>query len=51
MDYDYNCFVSQLYHKMNIICKIEVTCKKKQSDFNFAFEPREGDFAWNGEPI
>jgi hypothetical protein len=33
---DYNCFVNQLYHKMKIICKKRVTCKKKQGDFNFA---------------
>ena len=33
---DYNCFDNQLYHKMKIICKKRVTCKKKQGDFNFA---------------
>ena len=34
---DYNCFVNQLYHKTQVICK------KKQGDFNFA---REGDISW-----
>jgi hypothetical protein len=38
---------------MQIICKKEATCKKKQGDFNFTLESREGDFAhfaWFGEP-
>ena len=39
---DYNCFVNQLYHKTQIICKKGATCKKKQGDFNFALESREG---------
>jgi len=42
---DYNCFVNQLWHKMEIICKKGVTCKKKRGDFNFSFEPREGDLS------
>ena len=43
---DYNCFVNHLYHKTQIICKKEATCKKKQGDVNFALESREGDFSW-----
>ena len=44
---DYNCFVNQLDHKMQNIGKKRETCKKKkQGDFNFALEFREGDFSW-----
>jgi len=42
---DYNCFDNQLYHKMQIICKKGVTCKKKQGYFNFDLGSREGDFS------
>jgi hypothetical protein len=42
---DYNCFVNQLYHKVQIICKKKVTCKKKQGDFNFALQSRGSDFS------
>jgi hypothetical protein len=35
---DYNCFVNRLYHKVQIICKKGVTCKKKQGDINLALE-------------
>ena len=42
---DYNCFVNQLWHKMEIICKKGVTCKQERGDFNFSFEPREGDLS------
>ena len=42
---DYNCFVNQPYHKTKIICKKRMTCKKKQGNFNFALQSREGDFS------
>ena len=55
---DYNCFVNQLYHKTQIICKKGATCKTKQGDFDFALESTEGDFsenfahfAWFGKPF
>jgi hypothetical protein len=48
---DYNCFVSQLYHKTKIICKKRVTCKKKQGDFNFALQSGESDFSRYGAII
>jgi hypothetical protein len=48
---DYNCFVNQLYHKTKIICKKRITCKKKQGDFNFALQSREGDFRRYRESI
>jgi hypothetical protein len=43
---DHNCFVNHLYLKTQIICKKGATCKRKQGDYNFALESREGDFSW-----
>jgi hypothetical protein len=42
---DCNCFANHLYHKTQIICKKGATCKKKQGDFNFTLESREGDIS------
>jgi len=46
---DHNCFVNQLYHKTQIICKKGATRKKKQGNFNFVLASSGGlhfNFSW-----